>query len=422
MRTLLITEIFPPRNGGSGRWFWEVYRRLPRAEYVVAAGEDPRAADFDQTHDLRVVRAPLTLPDWGVCSFRGLRNYWRAFRALRRVVKAEGITRVHCGRCVPEGWLALLLKRFHGLPYVCYAHGEEVKRSSPGNPAGVLSSRQLCWMTRKVLWGADFIVPNSRNTEHILRCEWGLPSDRIHLLYPGVDTERFVPDRRREDVRGRLGWGDRPVVLTVGRLQKRKGHDQMIRALRAVRESVPDVLYAVVGDGEERRALQDLVAQEGLGGGVQFLGEVDDATLIQCYQQCDLFVLPNRQIGSDIEGFGMVLLEAQACGKPVVAGASGGTAETMRIPWTGRTVPCEGPEELAAQVAALLADRDRLDQMGRAAREWVVEKFDWASLSRQALHLFGGDCGSQCPRPGAAAVRSEGAHAEAVGQRLPASW
>src|SRR5262245_39480696 len=120
MKTLLLSEIFPPKKGGSGRWFWEVYRRLPREEYVIAAGEDSRAAAFDQTHDLRVVRLPLTLPDWGVASLRGLRGYWRAFRALRRLVKAEGVTRVHCGRCVPEGWLALLLRRFYGLPYLCY--------------------------------------------------------------------------------------------------------------------------------------------------------------------------------------------------------------------------------------------------------------------------------------------------------------
>ncbi len=421
MKTLLLSEIFPPKKGGSGRWFWEVYRRLPREEYVIAAGEDPRAAAFDETHDLRVVRLPLTLPDWGLASLRGLRGYWRAFRALRRLVKAEGVTRVHCGRCVPEGWLALLLKRFYGLPYLCYAHGEEVKRAPSGEGFGVLSSRQLCWMTRKVLRGADFIIANSRNTEQILRGEWGMPAERVRLLYPGVDTQRFVPDPRRPEVRGRLGWGDRPVVLTVGRLQKRKGHDQMIRALRGVRQSVPDVLYSIVGDGEERRALEELVAREGLGGSVQFLGEVNDRTLIECYQQCDLFVLPNRQIGSDIEGFGMVLLEAQACGKPVLAGASGGTAETMRVPQTGRLVSCEGPDELAAQVAALLADRGRLEQMGLAAREWVVDKFDWAALSRQAQHLFGGDRTRPRPRPAADVVRSEEGHAGVVGKPLQAS-
>ena len=133
----------------------------------------------------------------------------------------------------------------------------------------------------------------------------------------------------------------------------------MILALGAIRETIPDVLYAIVGDGEERPTLQELVAREGLGEHVQLLGELDDETLIACYQQCDLFVLPNRQVGRDIEGFGMVLLEAQACGKPVVAGASGGTVETMRIPETGLVVPCELHHDLAALLAEFLTDRER---------------------------------------------------------------
>jgi phosphatidylinositol alpha-1,6-mannosyltransferase len=207
-------------------------------------------------------------------------------------------------------------------------------------------------------------------------------------MHPGVDTERFVPAARDPRARDQLGWHDRPVVLTVGRLQRRKGQDQMISALATVRRKVPDVLYAIVGDGEERGALEGQVARTGLGRHVQFLGEVSDDRLIECYQQCDLFALPNRQIGKDIEGFGMVLLEAQACGKPVVAGASGGTAETMRIPETGRVVPCDTPEPLAALVADLLADPEGLARMGAAGRQWVVEFFDWSALSRRALDLF----------------------------------
>jgi phosphatidylinositol alpha-1,6-mannosyltransferase len=249
----------------------------------------------------------------------------------------------------------------------------------------------LSWLVRHVLGGADFAIPNSRNTMRLLQEEWGLPAERVRLLHPGVDTQRFTPADPCPEVRATLGWGDRPVVLTVGRLQKRKGQDQMILGLRAVRAVVPDVLYVIVGDGEERAPLEGLVAREGLERHVQFLGEPDDEKLVQCYQQCDLFVLPNRQVGKDIEGFGMVLLEAQACGKPVVAGDSGGTAETMRIPETGRVVCCDGPDELSALVAELLADPDRRARMGEEGRRWVTEQFDWAVLSRQAARLFGLD-------------------------------
>ncbi len=273
-----------------------------------------------------------------------------------------------------------------GIPYLCYAHGEEVKRSASGE--GVMASRQLRWMAARVLNGARRIIANSRNTEAILRNEWGLPAPRVRLLHPGVDTKRFCPSPRDPEVRRSLGWDDRPVILTVGRLQKRKGHDVMIRATGLIRKQFPDVLYAIVGGGEERPALDELVRREGLTGQVQFLGEIDDTLMVRCYQQCDLFVLANRQVGQDIEGFGMVLLEAQSCGKPVVAGASGGTAETMAIPETGMVIPCEQPEPLAAMVAELLADASRRERMGTAARRWVMDHFDWDALARQARVLL----------------------------------
>jgi phosphatidylinositol alpha-1,6-mannosyltransferase len=385
MPTLVISEMFPPRVGGSGRWLWELYRRLPRQEYILAVGQDPRQGAFDRTHDLRLARAPLTLSELGICSFRGLGGYRRALGAVRRIAAGRGIERVHAGRCVPEGWIALFLRWRYDLPYLCYVHGEEVKL---GAGAGTMASRQLRWMTWAVLRGAELVIANSRNSARILRDEWRLPAERIRLLHPGVDTERFVPAARDGEVRARLGWEDRRVVLTAGRLQKRKGHDRMIVALGEVREAIPNVLYAIVGHGEERPSLESLVTREGLGDYVQFLGELDDRMLIACYQQCDLFVLPNRQVGRDIEGFGIVLLEAQACGKPVVAGASGGTAETMRIPETGRIVACDDHRELAALISELLADRDRLHRMGEAARRHAVEQFDWTGLTDQAQSIF----------------------------------
>jgi phosphatidylinositol alpha-1,6-mannosyltransferase len=378
--TLLISEIFPPQNGGSGRWFWEIYRRLPRRDFFIAAGTDPRQDEFDQTHDLRLARLPLALPSWGLCSLPSLRGYWRALRELRRLVRAERVHAIHCGRCLPEGLMALALRVWYGIPYGCYVHGEEVNYAT--------TSRELSWLARQVLARADFIIVNSRNTARLLQDEWHVAPGRIHLLHPGVDTQRFVPSPPDPLLRDRLGWGQRPVLLTVGRLQRRKGQDQMILALEAVRRTHPDVLYAILGDGEERGYLEELVARTNLHRHVQFLGELNDEDVIRCYQQCDLFVLANRQVGKDIEGFGMVLLEAQACGKPVLAGESGGTAETMRIPETGVVVPCEGPDLLAARVTELLADRQRLERMGEAARSWVVENFDWTPLSRQAAALF----------------------------------
>jgi phosphatidyl-myo-inositol dimannoside synthase len=384
MRTLLISEVFPPKTGGSGRWFWEIYRRLPREEHVIAAGEHPKQDEFDKQHDLNLVRLPLEMATWGIASLAGCRAYWRAIRALRRVVRRERVGMIHCGRCLPEGLMALALKWWCGVPYLCYAHGEEVQYAA--------DSRELGWLLRRVMCGAECIIANSQNTCRILTEKWQVAAERVHVLHPGVDTTRFVPAERDLKTRRLLGWDDRPVILTVGRLQKRKGHDRLIAALPEIRRALPAVRYAIVGDGEERPRLEALAHEFGVADAVQFLDEVDDGTMLKCYQQCDLFVLPNRQVGQDIEGFGIVLLEAQACGKPVVAGASGGTAETMEVPRSGRIVNCDGPNELACLVAELLGDSKLRGRMGASGRSWVVDRFDWASLSQQAQDVFGLKC------------------------------
>lgn len=381
MKALLLSEIFPPQTGGSGRWFFEIYSRLPRESVFVAAGQHDRQSAFDESHNMNVERLNLTMPDWGIRSWSAARDYWRLFRELRSLIARENITEIHCGRCLPEGWLAFLLSKVSGIPYISYVHGEDVESAA--------TSRELSWMTHRVLRNASFLVANSQNTARLLTDNWQLSDDHVRVLHPGVDASRFVPAARDHEVRSQLGWDDRTVILTVGRLQKRKGHDVMVRALQAIRKDVPDVLYVIVGDGEERSHLHRLVRELELGEHVRFLGEIDDRTMIRCYQQCQLFALPNRQVGRDIEGFGMVLVEAQACGRPVLAGASGGTAETMNVGTTGIVIPCEEPERLASEVSALLLDIDRLEQMGSAARPHVVEHLDWNALTRDAATLFG---------------------------------
>jgi phosphatidyl-myo-inositol dimannoside synthase len=380
VKILMISEVFPPRVGGSGRWFWELYRRLPREAVLIAAGQSAHAEEFDRSHDLRVTRLPLTFTTWDILSLRGLRQYAAAARLLDALVKRDRPDVLHCGKCLPEGLLAWLVKQRRGTPYLCFVHGEELTLAR--------TSRNLNWLTRHILRGAERIVANSGHSRGILENDWGIAPERIVVLHPGVDTTRFIPAERDPSVRAQLGWHDRPVVLTVGALQKRKGQDSLIRALPAIRARFPDVLYAITGEGWERSYLEHLVEELGVQGQVQFRGVPSDEDLLRCYQQCDLFALPNRQVGWDIEGFGIVLLEAQACGKAVIAGKSGGTAETMQVPETGLVVPCEGPDDLAASVIELLSDRPRLAQMGEAARERVVEQFDWTLLSRRAERLF----------------------------------
>jgi phosphatidylinositol alpha-1,6-mannosyltransferase len=371
MTALLLSENFPPVVGGSARWLWEIYRRVPRAQVSIAAGRCAGDRDFDRSHDLDVTRMPLSFAGVGALSLSGWRRYREARRTVRALATRAGAAAVHCARVLPEGWIAAGT----GLPFGVFAHGEEF--------ASYASSRELSWMARRVMKRAALFIANSCHTAALLEREWGVPAARLAVVSPGVDTARFAPAPRDDVARAALGWSDRPVVLTVGRLQRRKGHDRMIEAIALLCEQFPTLLYAIVGDGTERGDLEASVQRAGLSSHVRFYGVLDDAELLRAYQQCDLFVLPNRTDGNDFEGFGMVLLEAQACGRAVIAGDSGGTAEAVRAGETGVIVDCRRADTLAAAVAALLREPARREQMGAAGRQWTARACSFEVLAPQ---------------------------------------
>jgi phosphatidylinositol alpha-1,6-mannosyltransferase len=287
--------------------------------------------------------------------------------------------------------MAWILRALGGPPYWCYAHGEELTLAR--------TSVELAWLTRRALRGAAGIVANSQHTRKLLTRDWGVPHRRIHVLHPGVDSTKFVPSPPDPVTRTALGWDGRKVVLTVGAIQQRKGQDHMVRALPTLLKRFPNLLYSVAGEGWERAPLEQLVADLGVTDAVQFRGTPTDDELVHCYQHCDLFALPNRQVGWNFEGFGIVFLEAQACGRAVLAGASGGTSETLIPNETGFVADCSTPENVAAAVTAALDDPERLTRMGARARDWIVNRFDWSALVPEAVRLFR-DTLSVTPRTG----------------------
>ena len=379
-KTLVLSRVFPPQVGGSGRWMWELYSRMPVGDFLVVAGNWPGSAEFDTRQKLPIERLPLHLASWGAFGWRRGAEYYALYQRVRALVREHHVRTLHAACCLPEGFLAWMLRRRYGIPYQVYVHGEELNVAR--------TSRELTWMTRRVFDNAQTIVANSRNTAGLLRTGWNAAAERIHVLHPGVDTGRYQPVPRELEARQRLGWGSDTVILSVGRLQRRKGHAQIVRALPEIRKVVPDVLFAIVGDGDEREPLRQLIDQLGVQDQVRLHGELAGDDLLTAYQQCDLFALANREVDGDIEGFGIVLLEAQACGKPVVAGDSGGTPETMNSPVTGLVIDSSNVAVVASTIQGLLLDGERRERMGAAARRWVVKNFDWSVRLAAAQALF----------------------------------
>jgi phosphatidylinositol alpha-1,6-mannosyltransferase len=216
--------------------------------------------------------------------------------------------------------------------------------------------------------------------------EFGVPRDKIHVVYPGVDPHRFHPRIDGSDIRRRFAPNGEILILSVGRLQRRKGHDLAIGAMARLARQFPTLRYVIAGDGEERERLEALVAWHGLGDHVHFAGALADEDLPRYYAACDVFLLPNRLDGRDVEGFGIVFLEAAACARPVVAGNTGGVPEAVEHGVSGLLVSGTEVGELSAVLATLARSSALRRRLGEAGRARVLANFTW---NRSAAALGG---------------------------------
>jgi phosphatidylinositol alpha-1,6-mannosyltransferase len=365
MTALVLSQIFPPEIGGSGELLSNIYSRFAPGDVQVLADELDASRVDDGRARLTATRVAMRSADWGVFRSEGRRYHWRQVRHIRRATAGQRCV-VHCGRALPEGLSARLAwPRF--LPYTCWAHGEDV--------TAVLTSREYTWLARRVFAGAAAIFANSRNTVAILD-NVGVPPARVTIVHPGVDAVRFHPGGG-EVLRRRLAPAGETVILTVGRLQRRKGHDLTLRAVARLRARGDRVRYVVVGDGEERERLETLSRELGVAEHVGFEGAVSADVLPAYYAASDVFCHPNRVDGNDIEGFGMVFLEAAAAGLPVIGGASGGAPEAIAAGETGLLVSGHDEVELADALAGLVRDADTRVAMGRRGRERACRDFTW---------------------------------------------
>lgn len=263
-----------------------------------------------------------------------------------------------------------MASQFGGPRYVCWAHGEDVASAS--------TSRELAWLMRRVFAGASAVLANSHNTARMVAAV-GVPAAKTVVVHPGVDASRFEhPDAAAvARFRARLAPGNEMVVLIVGRLQRRKGHDLLVEALGRLRAAGRAVRAVVVGDGEERPRIEALVRERGLTEAVTLAGSVPAGDLPLYYAAADIFCHPNRIDGHDVEGFGIVFLEAAAAGLPVIGGNSGGVPEAIAADVTGLLVSGTDAEELTAAIARLTDDPSLRSAMGRAGRDRVRREFSW---------------------------------------------
>ncbi|MCV7005955.1 GDP-mannose-dependent alpha-(1-6)-phosphatidylinositol monomannoside mannosyltransferase [Mycobacterium gordonae] len=377
-RVLLVTNDFPPRRGGIQSYLGEFVNRLVDSgthSVTVYAPKWKGAEAFDEAADsagYRVLRHPTTL----------MLPVPTVDARMRRLIDDNDIDTVWFGAAAPLALLAPRARQAGATRVLASTHGHEVGWSMLPVARSVL---------RSIGDHTDVVTFVSRYTRSRFAPAFG-PSAALEYLPPGVDSDRFRPDpAARAELRKRYRLGERPTVVCLSRLVPRKGQDMLIKALPAIRRRVPGAALVIVGGGPYLETLGKLARECEVEDHVTFTGGVPGDELPAHHAMADVFAMPcrTRGAGMDVEGLGIVFLEASATGVAVVAGDSGGAPEAVQHNKTGLVVDGNSVDEIGEAVTELLIDRDRAAAMGAAGRDWVRSEWRWDLLAARLEKLLG---------------------------------
>ncbi|MFF2039207.1 glycosyltransferase family 4 protein [Kitasatospora sp. NPDC058170] len=376
-KTLIVTNDFPPRPGGIQAFVHNMAIRQPAGSIVVYAStwrDGTEVARFDAEQPFPVIRdrTKVMVPTP------------RVTRRAAEILKAEKCDSVWFGAAAPLGLMAPALRRAGAGRLLGMTHGHEAAW------AQLPVARQLLG---RIGAGTDTLTYLGEYTRSRIAAAVGPEAaGRMVQLPPGVDEKTFHPDSGGAELRRRLGLADRPVVVCVSRLVPRKGQDTLIEAMPQILADVPDAVLLIVGGGPYQADLEKLADARGVRGSVRFTGAVPWSELPAHYGAGDVFAMPcrTRRGGLDVEGLGIVYLEASATGLPVVAGDSGGAPDAVLEGETGYVVPGGSPEAAAERIVRLLDDEGLRRRMGEAGRRWVDRSWRWDLLAGRLTSLLAG--------------------------------
>jgi phosphatidyl-myo-inositol dimannoside synthase len=375
-RALLITNDFPPIVSGISTLFYEFLKRTDRDRYLLIAPKIKDAKKIDHKAQLNVRRIwiPAGESKLSKCLKTLLSVFYILFFSLR-----YRPSMIHCGQVLSNGYGGFLCKKLLGIPYTVWVYGSETIRF------GRFSSleRLMKWILNEAK--RVVVISSFAENEYL---DFSVSPHKLVKLPPGVETDFFTPRQKDEELVKKYSLKDKIVLLTISRLDERKGHDMVLKAIPRLLPDYPDIIYLIVGKGREEERLREIVSENGLEDTVIFAGYVHEDQLPKYYNLCDIFVLPNRiseksALKGDYEGFGIVFLEASACGKLVIAGQSGGVTDAVLNGVTGYLVDPLSPGDITSMIKRLLDDRVLREKIGNAGRDWVVKNFDWKVLMKR---------------------------------------
>jgi phosphatidylinositol alpha-1,6-mannosyltransferase len=370
-KILLVTNDFGPRTGGIETFVIGLFERITSHEVFVLTSQQGDTSAYDKhwldAYGVRVIRdrSKILLPTW------------RVIRAAKKIVRDNNIEIAVFGAAAPLALMSRALRKAGVQKIVAITHGHEVwwARIFPFSVA-----------IKRIGNSVDFLTYLGEFTRQAI--SKALPPKRLGAMVkiaPGIDTAHFIPQPDSMQMRTKLGLEKKKIIISVGRLVHRKGQDKLIESLPLILKSVPNAHVLLVGEGPYRTHLEKLVAEKSLQNHVTFAGRVMYDKLPSYLSAADLFVMPSRSrlFGLEVEGLGIVYLEASACGIPVIAGNSGGAPDAVIEGVTGFCVDGTNTDEITRAVVEICSDAERASQMGAAGRNWVVDKWRWEIWSKE---------------------------------------
>lgn len=369
MKALLITLEFPPAIGGAEHYFYECVKRLHPSKIIVLAPKAKGTESFDSSCSFRVIRSsflhPLFFPHWLPLFFTTI------LVCLRFKIRL-----IWAGQILPVGTAAALAGLMLKIPFGVHGNGMDLTIPQ--------SSRWKKKLMRFIIRRACFFTTISSYTQKIFH-ELGAGDNNITLIYPCPSLRVSLP----ETFQTQSETKKESMLLTVGRLVKRKGHDTVIRSLPLISQQFPHIAYVIVGEGPERQSLEELSRTLRVQTFVHFKGSVSHENILSYYAACDIFIMTPRELSDhDVEGFGIVYVEAGLFGKPVIGGRSGGVADAVEHGVSGLLVDPNSPKEIADAVCRLLKDRSFALRLGSQGKKRARNMFSWDKQASKLENIF----------------------------------
>jgi len=375
-KILCITNDFGPRAGGIETFVIGLIERLPKNSVIVYTSSQPDSAAFDRAwmdnYGVRVIRdkSKVLLPTPRVAS------------VVRKILRHESIGTVFFGAAAPLGLLSHGLRRAGAKRIVALTHGHEVWWAKVW---------PFSWAMRRIGSGVDNLTYLGDFTRtQISRALTDSAASAMVKIAPGIDTDHFAPRADAKALRAELGLTEKKVIVSVGRLVHRKGQDTLVESMPQILSQIPDAHLLFIGEGPYKEYLVKRAAELKVSDAITFIGRIQYAELPRYICVGDIFAMPSRSrlAGLEVEGLGIVYLEASACGLAVVGGKSGGAPDAVLEGETGFAVDGTSTNVVAEAVVTLFKNPERASQMGARGRQWIIDEWRWEIWAKKFAQLL----------------------------------